>query len=89
MKRIIRMRYVFHGYSLGDAFKLHAKLSADFYGATGFIEGGDDRIEMEIEGNKDAISSVVSGLNAMPFSFIAKTEVEKLKKMDDMEFDIL
>ena len=79
----IRKHIYFTGMVQGVGFRYRACHAADSLGLTGWVQNlYDDRVEMEVQGEEEAIFKMIDMLNEGHFIHITKLETEDLPLLD-------
>ncbi len=82
---IVRKHILFSGRVQGVGFRYRAKYAASDLGLTGWIRNlYDDRVEMEVQGDPDAINDLILRLHRGSFIEITGIEEEN-RKVDPRE----
>lgn len=85
----VRRHFWFSGMVQGVGFRYRAYHIAQSLDLTGWVRNAwDDRVEMEVEGSRDAISSMLLKLSEQNFISIERIEEESIPLEDDGWFCI-
>ena len=81
---MIRQHIVFHGQVQGVGFRYRARHAASLYGCTGWVRNEwDGTVSMEIQGERDAISQVISSIREGRFIYVDFMDVQPIPTMED------
>ena len=85
----IRRHYTFRGRVQGVGFRYRASYAASMYGVTGWVcNRYDGSVEMEAEGDPEAVDRMVAVLRQDRYIFIENMDVKNIPLEDDRSFHI-
>lgn len=85
----VRRHYVFRGNVQGVGFRYRATYAASMYGVTGWVcNRYDGSVEMEAQGQPEAIDKVLAVLRADRYIFIEDMDVKDIPLDNDSGFHV-
>lgn len=82
--RIVRKRFTFTGRVQGVGFRYRAKYVASGLGLTGWVRNEwDGSVEMEVQGNEDAINKMLFQLNQGKYIVIDNMKITDITFVED------
>lgn len=85
----IREHIYFYGRVQGVGFRYRAYYLAQNLGLAGWVRNTwDDRVEMEVQGTREAISQMLERLHQQSFVFIEHMDIQGIPLQEESSFHI-